>query len=169
VLSYPSPVKFPTQPTALKRAIEKYYGVSGGATTVFLLVGNVLQVGASPALRSALFKLVEQLPGVTLLGPTKDASGRVGIGVAMTTHHLRDILVFNPHTSAVLGDLTVTVKSSSVLGTVVPKGTLVDFTTYGVTGVSRTTTRLPNGTQVPVNSDSTTSGNGSSALYAVKP
>jgi hypothetical protein len=169
VLSYPSAAKFPTQPAALKRAIEKYYGVTGGATTLFSLAGNVLQVGASPALRAALFKLVEQLPGVTLLGPTKDASGRAGIGVAMTTHKLRSILVFDPHTSAVLGDLIVTVRSSSVLGTVEPKGTVVAFTTYGTTGLSRTITRLPNGTEVPMTADSMTSKNGSGALYIGKP
>jgi hypothetical protein len=129
------------------------------------LAGNVLQVGASPALRAALFKLVEQLPGVTVLGRTKDASGRFGTGVVMTTPHLRDILVFNPHTSAVLGDLTVTVRSSSVLGTVVPKGTIIDFTTFGKTGVTSSTARLPDGTVVPLTANPTPNANGSNAFY----
>jgi hypothetical protein len=60
-----------------------------------------------------------------------------------STPQLREILVFNPHTSAMLGDLTLTRKSTSVLGTVVPKGTLVNFTTYGSTGVTSSITRLP--------------------------
>lgn len=166
VLSYPDTAKFPTQPAALERAIKKYFGVTGGgSSTVFFLAGDALQVGASPALRAALFKLVEQLPGVTLLGRTKDASGRVGTGVALSTSHFRDILVFNPHTSAVLGDLTVTVRSSSMLGTVVPKGTVVDFTTFGKTGVTSSITRRPNGTVVPLTAQAASSGSGSGALY----
>lgn len=168
VLSYPDTAKFPTQPAALERAIEKYFSVTPtrrGATSLFFLVGNVLQVGASPALRAALFKLVEQLPGVTPLGRTKDASGRVGTGVALTTPHLRDILVFNPHTSAVLGDLTVTMSSSSVLGTVVPKGTLVDFTNFGKTGVSSSITRLPDGSVVPMAAVPASNASGPGALY----
>lgn len=164
-LSYPDTAKFPTQSAALESAIKKHFDVRGGSTPIFFLVGNVLQVGASPALRAALFKLVEQLPGVTLLGRTKDASGRIGVGVALSTPHIRDILVFNPHTSAVLGELTVTIRKTSVLGTVVPKGTLIDFTTYGTTGVTQSITRLPDGSEVPVAADATSSANGSGALY----
>jgi hypothetical protein len=166
VLSYPDNAKFPTQPAALERAIEKYFHVSHErVTSTFFSAGNVLQVGASPALRAALFKLVEQLPGVILLGPTKDASGRVGTGVALSTPHLRHILIFNPHTSAVLGELTTTVTKTSVLGTVVPKGTLIDFTTYGKTGLTSSITRLPDGTAVPLTAHPTSSASGSGALY----
>jgi hypothetical protein len=168
VLSYPATAKFPTQPAALERAIERYFGItktSKGTRSIVFLAGNVLQVGASPALRAALFKMVQELPGVTLLGRTKDASGRVGVGVALTTGHLRDVLVFNPRTSAVLGELTVTLRNTSLLGTTVPKGTIVDFTTYGSAGVTSSTTRLPDGTLVPFMSDTTSSANGSSALY----
>jgi hypothetical protein len=165
VLSYPATAKFPTQLAALERAIERYFHVTHvGTTSIFFSAGNILQVGASPALRAALFKLVEQLPGVTLLGPIKDASGRVGVGVALSTPHLRHILVFNPHTSAVLGELTVTRIKTSLLGTVVPKGTVIDFATYGQTGVTSSITRLPGGTVVPMTA-ATASESGSSALY----
>ena len=88
---------------------------------------------------------MEQLPGVTLLGPTKDASGRVGVGVALSTPHIRHILVFNPRTSAVLGELSVTRTKTSVLGTQVPKGTVIDFTTFGKSGVTSSITHLPGG------------------------
>ena len=107
-------------------------------------------------------EIVEHLPGVTLLGRTRDASGRVGVGVALnSTPQLCEILVFNPHTSAVLGDLTLTRKSTSVLGTVVPKGTMINFTTYGSTGVTSSVTRLPGGTKVPLTSGRTSSADGS--------
>jgi hypothetical protein len=165
VLSYPASAKFPTQPAALERAIERYFHVKHeGTTSIFFSAGNILQVGASPTLRAALFKLVEQLPGVSLLGPTKDASGRVGVGVALSTPHIRHILVFNPRTSAVLGELSVTRTTTSVLGTQVPKGTVIDFTTFGRSGVTSSITRLPGGTAAPMTATMST-GSGSSALY----
>jgi hypothetical protein len=161
VLSYLDINAFPTQPAALKRNIERYLAPSG-AISLFYFAGNALQVGARPALRAALFEVVEHLPGVTLLGRTRDASGRVGVGVALnSTPQLCEILVFNPHTSAVLGDLTLTRKSTSVLGTVVPKGTMINFTTYGSTGVTSSVTRLPGGTKVPLTSGRTSSADGS--------
>jgi hypothetical protein len=166
LLSSPDTARFPTQPAALERAIKKYFGVTaGGSSTIFFLAGDALQVGASPALRAALFKLVEQLPGVTLLGRTKDASGRVGVGVALSTPHNRNILVFDPHTSAVLGELTVTRTKTSVLGTRVPKGTLISFTTFGKSGVTSSITRLPDGAVVPATLEALSTANGSGALY----
>jgi hypothetical protein len=51
-----------------------------------------------------------------------------------------------------------------VLGTVVPKGTVIDFATYGQTGVTSSITRLPGGTVVPMTA-ATASESGSSALY----
>jgi len=165
VLSYPATAKFPTQPAALERSIERYFHVNyEGTTSIFFSAGNILQVGASPTLRAALFKLVEQLPGVTLLGPTKDASGRVGVGVALSTPHIRHILVFNPRTSAVLGELSVTRTKTSMLGTQVPKGTVIDFTTFGKSGVTSSITHLPGGGVIPPAATMST-GSGSSALY----
>jgi hypothetical protein len=166
VLSYVDTAVLPTQPAALERYIERYYGVPRSqATTVFFFAANNLAVGASPAVRAALFKVVERLPGVTLLGRTKDASGRVGVGVGLSTTPDRLILIFNPHTSTVLGDLTVTMRSSKLLGTVVPKGTLINFTTYGTTGVTSSITRLPDGAEVPLTSEQTSNADGSGALY----
>jgi hypothetical protein len=100
--------------------------------------------------RAALLKVVERPPGVTLLGRTKDASGRVGVGLALSTPHDRLILIFNPHTSSVSGDLTLTKRSTNVLGTVVPKGTLINFTTYAATGLTASITRMPDGAELPL-------------------
>jgi len=148
-LSYPDTTHFPTQPSALERAIKKYYGVTGGFSTVFALAGDGLQVGASPALRAALFKLVERLPGVSVIGQTKDEAGRPGIGVSMTSGGIRTVLIFDPQTSAVLGETFVQTKASNIGGaTVIPKGTLVGFKTFGSTGVSDSVSSVPSGTAV---------------------
>jgi hypothetical protein len=162
-LSYPQTSKFPTQTAALERAIKKYYGVTGGASTVYLLAGDVLQVGATPSLRAALFTLVKQLPGVTLVGQTKDDLGRQGVGVEIggvvdnvevspgkvaVAGGNRTVLIFDPKTSAVLGYETIVPRATSYGGTIVPKDTLVGFKTFGSTGISSSIDRLPNGSLV---------------------
>jgi hypothetical protein len=143
-LSYPDTAHFPNQPAALERAIKKYYGVTGGFATVFALAGDGLQVGASPALRAALFKLVEGLPGVSAMGQTRDESGRPGIGVSMTSGGIRTVLIFDPQTSAVLGETFIQSKATNIGGgTVIPKGTVVGFKTFGTTGVTDSMSQIP--------------------------
>lgn len=134
-LSYLDSAKFPTQPAALQTYMDRYFQITGGSSTTFQLAGTFLQVGARPALRSALFQLIEHLRGVFLLGPTKDASGRTGTGVAVDGFGNRYILVFDPTTSAVLGEKVVSTKTVVQAGQVIPRGTLVASTTFGPTGV----------------------------------
>lgn len=148
-LAYPDSSKFPTQPDALQKYMGQYYEITGGPTTTFLLAGNVLEVGASPALRSAIFQLIEDLHGVVLLGPTKDPAGRTGTGVAIDGFGNRYILIFDPTTSAVLGEKIVSTTTVTQAGQMVPSGTLVGSTTFGTTGIASSTTTLPNGSSAP--------------------
>ena len=150
-LSYLDSSKFPTQPAALQKYMNHYFGIRGGPTTTFFLAGDVLQVGASPALRSAIFQLIDHLPGVKLLGPTKDAAGRAGVGVAIDGYGNRYILVFNPKTSAVLGEkiLANETQDRPYMGETVPKGALVGFETFGTTGITSSTSTFPDGASAP--------------------
>jgi hypothetical protein len=141
-LAYLDTSQFPTNPTVLQKYMNKYFGITGGATTTFFIAGNMLQEGASPALRAALFKLVEQLPGVALIPHAHDAMGRSGVGVVLNEkqHGLRHVLVFDPKSSAVLGeeDFVGPGKFASRVISV-PRGTLVGFTEYGPTAVVAST------------------------------
>jgi hypothetical protein len=148
-LSYLDSAKFPTHPRPLEKFMKKYFRITGGATTTFLLAGDVLQIGASPALRSAIFHLIEHLQDVSYLGTTRDASGRAGIGVAIEGGGNRYVIVFNPKTSAVLGELTRTNRTTTHSGKIIPKGTLVGFQTYGTTGVTSSLTKFPDGKPAP--------------------
>jgi hypothetical protein len=149
-LSYLNSSKFPTQPAALQKYMDRFFKITGGPSTTFLLAGDALQVGASPTLRAALFELIEHLHGVVLLGPTKDPSGRTGTGVAINGYGNRYILVFNPTTSAVLGEMIVSTKSVTHAGQVIlPKGTLVSSMTFDTTGVASSTTTFPDGKSAP--------------------
>jgi hypothetical protein len=142
-LAYPDDSKIPTDPSALKQYLNRYDHNSGPATT-FLIAGDLLQEGASPALRSALFQVIEQLPGVKVLGPTKDEAGRPGLGIALDVGTGdRSVLVFNTKTSAVLGLKSLVGPSASVYGVPVPEGTQAGFTNFGPTGVVSSTSVVP--------------------------
>lgn len=142
-LSYPDSSKFPTQPAALKAYIIRAFKVTGGPTTIFLLAGDTLQVGARPALRAALFGVIQDLPGIKDLGPTKDEAGQSGTGVAIEGFGNQYTLVFNPKTSAVLGETVRSLKTRNTDGDVIPKGTLVGFKNYGHTGITDSTSAVP--------------------------
>ena len=158
-LSYLNSSRFPTKPAALQKYMDRFFKITGGPATTFLLAGDALQVGASPTLRSALFELIEHLHGVILLGLTKDPSGRIGTGVAIEGYGARYILVLNPTTSAVLGEKIVSTKSVTEAGQVIPKGTLVGSMTFGTTGITSSTTTYPDGRTTPrYHGDSATSG-----------
>jgi hypothetical protein len=165
-LSYLNSSRFPTAPGALQKYMDRYFKIyRGSPSATFELAGNVLQVGARPALRSAIFGLIEHLRGVTLVGWTKDATGRSGIGVAIAGFGNRTILVFDPNTSAVLGEKTVAVKTVSRLGALIPKGTVLGSETYGVTGIAPSTTKYPNGQSAPAFKGDTSTGPPSEALF----
>jgi hypothetical protein len=56
-----------------------------------------------PAQRSALFTLMAQTPGFTIVPNMADAIGRVGVGVEWTFQGDSGALIFNPTTYALLG------------------------------------------------------------------
>jgi hypothetical protein len=84
----------PTDPAALAQAIQqRKTGLSdvngdvdepsspAGTFYAAMLIVSEDPVGATPALRSALFKVMAEQPGIKLLGRTKTRSGRTGIGL----------------------------------------------------------------------------------------
>jgi len=152
LLPYPSSTNVPTSPMALKRYLNRYdnNGVSSDPTSALLIASTIFEKGASPALRSALFKVIEQLPGVTVVGPTKDEAGRSGLGIAINSRsslytggNTRYVLIFDPNTSAVLGIEEFAGPSYRDAGVPVPKGTLIGFTNYGPTSVVSSVSASP--------------------------
>jgi hypothetical protein len=59
-----------------------------------------------PAQQSALFTLMSQTPGFTIVPNMADAIGRVGVGVEWNFEGDSGALIFNPTTYALLGDRT---------------------------------------------------------------
>ena len=135
-LSYLDLSKLPTDPVALKQLVEDRTiegGPSGDAET-FTIIGDLLrETYAPPAVRSALYTIASELPGVELIGATHDHLGRPGTAVAYASHGLRHELIFDPQTSALLAEQTVDEHTGSVL----------DWTCYLSSGVVDSTSSTP--------------------------
>jgi hypothetical protein len=54
--------------------------------------------------RAALYRAAALIPGIHLLGMVRDHLGRRGLGVAYDSHGTRHELIFNPQTSALMGE-----------------------------------------------------------------
>ncbi len=123
----------PTRPKALRRLIEarKIPLVDGppGEAETFTLIGDMLRnTYLPPAFRAALYRVVAELPEVELLGQVKDPVGRTGIGVTFTKGSVTHELIFDPATSALLGEREVAAGRTPDLQ--VPAGTETGSATY---------------------------------------
>ena len=141
--------RLPTEPQRLRRWIEAHEGrgesLSTAGTTssglppvnsrdakTFAAIGSLLQqTTAPPALRAALYEVASELPGVQLLGTATDPAGRKGIGVAYDNpqHGERLELIFDPKTSALLGERWI-LTSSRRSGVAAPAGTVIGYAAH---------------------------------------
>ncbi len=128
--------RLPTDPATLRRMIEarEIRGVEGpvGEAETFTLIGDMLRESYLPsAVRAALYRLTAELPGVELLGEVEDPVGRPGTGIAFIDHRrgIRHELIFDPHTSVLLGERESVVRPGAY-GFEAPPGTAVGYAAY---------------------------------------
>jgi hypothetical protein len=126
----------PTDPVELRHLIEarKIRGVGGppGEAETFTLIGDMLRETYLPAdVRAAIYRLTAELPGVELLGEVHDPVGRLGTGIAFTDRKrgTRHELIFDPATSALLGERESIVRSAPY-GFKAPPGTPIGYAAY---------------------------------------
>ncbi|MFL5914861.1 MAG: CU044_5270 family protein [Gaiellaceae bacterium] len=137
--------KLPTDPAQLKQLIEKrtIEGGPPGDGETFTIIGDLLrETYAPPAVRSALYTIAAELPGIQLIGATHDQLGRPGTAVAYVSHGLSHELIFDPQTSALIGEQTVLADPSQA-NYPFPAGTVLDWTSYLRSGVVDLTTATP--------------------------
>jgi hypothetical protein len=81
----------PADPATLKALLLAGWSVhigAGNATSyLFQTVPAVLEMPVTPAVRSALYKLLASLPGVQSIGPITDVAGQQGVAVAYTARY----------------------------------------------------------------------------------
>lgn len=137
----------PTSPAALAQAISDHKtgladinaDIEDPSTPegLFLAASEILSkesVGGTPALRSALFTIMAQQPGIRFLGHATTRSGRIGIGLATS-----------PDSEGNVFKIIVDPASGQVLETdEYTHGTLDNWTEYLATAVVSSIGQLPN-------------------------
>ena len=115
--AYPPLNTLPTSAAALRSALYAaaarggaYWGLPTFSTDqiVFQLIDSLLSAPISGAQRAALYELIAQVPGVTLVRDAIDAAGRHGTGIVMRfPHTIRGPqtleIILAPRTYSVLG------------------------------------------------------------------
>jgi len=144
-LGYEDLTRLPTDPPALAEVIRERAARADPPLDdeMFVVIGDLLrQPGAPPALRSALYKIAAGIPGVELVGDARDHSGRQGVAVAMTSTYTglrtRNSLIFDPRTSALLGEEHVLLEPAAWIDA--PPPVVVGYAVYLE---SRTVESLP--------------------------
>jgi hypothetical protein len=94
----------PTDPTTLQAYLNQIDPPGQIDNDLSMGITNLMQTCyLLPAQRSALFTLMAQTPGFTIVPNMADAIGRVGVGVEWNFEGDSGALIFNPTTYALLG------------------------------------------------------------------
>ena len=109
VVPYTDLASLSTDPATLEeQLVSRYEGGQADTGETFELAANLLEQGAGPAQRSALFRMVASLPGITFEGPTAtDVTDAPATGVSLTTGGVKSELLFDPRTSTVLEERNI--------------------------------------------------------------
>jgi hypothetical protein len=139
----------PTDPGRLEQYIVRHFEGGGreDVAATFHFAGTFLQAGAPPHVRAALFRLIQSTPGIEWLGPMTDRLGRHGIGVGFTQYGVRDVLIFDPATTAVLEREGIAVDPAQIQ---MPPGQarfsageVINYTVYKASGVVNSIGAVP--------------------------
>lgn len=101
-LTVPEVAQLPTDPTALRSALERGELALLPATAQ-LLASPI----ASAELKAALFSVLKSLPGARLVPSAQDPQGRAGVGVEFEDDAWRTLFLFDPDTGALLGTRSI--------------------------------------------------------------
>ena len=119
-MSYRELLALPTDPAALRAHIREAAGDSGSSpdAETFTLIADMLRDNPVPSrVRAALYRALALVPGVTLRGELKDRLGRAGVGVSYDDEDgIRQLLIFDPRTAAVLEDRMTLLRGRRLLG-----------------------------------------------------
>jgi hypothetical protein len=126
-----------------------YRGAGNGSAAwkrheMFTEVGDFLREDPIPAkVRAALYRVTARIPGIQVLGLTRDGIGRPALAIALndTLYGERSELLFDPKTSQLLGERSVLVKPPPAYH--VKPGTVDEAATYITSGIVERIGQVP--------------------------
>jgi len=94
-----------TDPRVLLRQMRKLDGGPRTPAEDFVHIGDFLrETPAPPAVRAAIYRAAELIPGIRLLGRVTDHIGRPGLGVAYISGGSTSELIFDPQSGELFGE-----------------------------------------------------------------
>jgi hypothetical protein len=144
---YAQLLTLPTNVDALWQQLYRGAGKGSAAWKrheMFTEIGDLLREDPIPAkVRAALYLVAARIPGIQVLGLTHDAVGRPALTVALndTLYGERSELLFDPRTSALLGERSVVVKPPPKYH--VKPGTVSEGATYITAGIVERIGQVP--------------------------
>lgn len=136
-LDYQQLIQLPTDPSTLLQYIEQH-ATGGGPrfSDIFSYAQALLGGGGTggaplpPKVSAAMYRVIARLPGMRLIGPTRDPLGRAGVAVGLFFKHQsgRIELIFNPKTGVLLGERQISLsrKDGAPPGTVIAWSAIED-------------------------------------------
>ncbi len=156
-VNVPKLAKAPTEPEALRLAIERRPSASSpvdpspadtqrGATTAERLFEILTEPITSSALRAAAFKALAEIPGIGVEHGVTDVAGRRGDALPWVRERgFGRELIFDPHTSKLLAQAEMIFGPPSTGEYGVPAGTVFRETAYLRSGIVGSTHERPTG------------------------
>jgi hypothetical protein len=154
LLSYDQLRRLPTDPARLSVALDRLaarnhvnrlFPQRDIQTAIrFEMLRQLAEAPTSASLRAALYRVLARTPGLHLLGPTADSTGRYGQGVTVNVGPVELELILDPRTGELLQtSRTLLHRSSDFSDGRQPPG-LVNRATYLATGIAASTNaRVP--------------------------
>jgi hypothetical protein len=146
-------LRLPTNVDALWQLLHRGAGKGSAAWKrheMFVEIGDLLREDPIPAkVRAALYLVAARIPGIHVLGLTRDGIGRPALAVALndTLYGARSELLFDPKTATLLGERSVVVKPAA--GYHVKPGTVEEAATYITSGIVERVGQAPAGAATP--------------------
>lgn len=108
----------PTDPKALYRRLLRAAGDAGPTPDVeaFEIIGDLLRTSPVPRrVRAALYRAAARIRGIRLVGEVRDPLGRPALAIELAHADSRRQLLFDPKTSAIIGEQQVLTKSQAYI------------------------------------------------------
>lgn len=146
---YQTLLRLPTKVDALWQLLYREAGKGSAAWKrheMFTEIGDLLREDPIPAkVRAALYRVAARIPGIQVLGLTRDGIGRPALAIALndTLYGMRSELLFDPKTSRLLGERSVVVKPPPAYR--VKPGTVQSGATYITSGIVERIGQVPRG------------------------